>query len=69
MKLSRYWLSREGAKAPTLYKRIAFFKLIVNIKSVRGGVQMATLSLVVDVLTAIADIVIIVIIVKSMKNK
>ena len=62
-------MSREGAKAPTLYKRIAFFKLIVNIKSVRGGVQMATLSLVVDVLTAIADIVIIVIIVKSMKNK
>ena len=62
-------MSRGGAKAPTLYKRIAFFKLIVNIKSVRGGVQMATLSLVVDVLTAIADIVIIIIIVKSMKNK
>lgn len=30
---------------------------------------MTTLSLVVDVLTAIADIVIIIIIVKSMKNK
>lgn len=30
---------------------------------------MATLSLVVDVLTAIADVAIIVIIVKSMKNK
>lgn len=30
---------------------------------------MATLSLVVDILTAIADIVIIIIIVKSMKNK
>lgn len=30
---------------------------------------METLSLVVDVLTAIADIVIIIIIVKSMKNK
>jgi hypothetical protein len=61
-------LSRGGAKAPTLYKRIAFFKLIVNIKSVRGGVQMTTLSLVVDILTAIADVAIIVIVVKDMKK-
>lgn len=68
LEIVKILVEQGRGETPTLYKRIAFFKLIVNIKSVRGGVQMTTLSLVVDILTAIADVAIIVIVVKDIKK-